>query len=228
MSLHKKTKKMIWGNYRRLTLAVITCCVIGGCATTSAPTEAEQRASLDTLLKQADGELAKGKSEQAIALLNQAAKENPTSMVPWLKMSNIWFNSGNYPSAILTSNEVLKRESENQEAKSILVVAGLRVAAGAITGLVQQNQVNFSARTEAENLTKALRTALGEKVLVPGAGAENAPPPPAAPPPSHRRHAAAPRRVSQPRAETAAASSASASPTVSASSSGSDPFKSLK
>ena len=229
MDLHIKTKKMAWQNYRQLSVLALVCCLMAGCSTTSKPTEAERRASLDTLIKQADGEFVKGKSEQAIALLNQAAKENPTSMLPWLKMSNIWFNSGNYPSAILTANEVLKRESENQEAKSILVVAGLRVAAGAITGLVQQNTVNLSARVEAENLTKALRNALGEKVLVPGPATETAQPPAAAPAQAQHKHvAAASKRAPQARAETPVASAAQASPSVSTSSSGSDPFKSLK
>lgn len=222
MILHARTKKINWPRFQHLATAVLACLLIAGCSTTGKPSEADQRASLDTLLKQADTELANGKSEQSIVLLNQAAKENPTSMLPWLKMSNIWFNSGNYPSAILTANEVLKRESENQEAKSILVVAGLRVAAGAITGLVQQNQVNFSARVEAENLTKALRTALGEKVLVPGPAAD-APPPPPVPVRHHYRHIATKKKAAAP-----VASAEQDSPSVSASSSGSDPFKSLK
>jgi hypothetical protein len=226
--LHIKTKKSNWLHCRHAVIAVLSCFVIVGCSTTSKSTEAEKRASLDTLIKQAEGELAKGKSEQAIALLNQAAKENPTSMLPWLKMSNIWFNSGNYPSAILTANEVLKRESEQQEAKSILVVAGLRVAAGAITGLVQQNPVNFSARVEAENLTKALRTALGEKVLVPGPAAENAPAPSTASAQQHRKHVAVAPKRTNPAPNEAPVAAAPVSPVVSTSSAGSDPFKSLK
>jgi tetratricopeptide (TPR) repeat protein len=226
VDLHIKTKKINKAHYRISLIAILSCFLIAGCTTTSKTSEAERRASLDTLIKQADGELANGRSEQAIALLNQAAKENPTSMLPWQKMSNIWFNSGNYPSAILTANEVLKRESENQEAKSILVVAGLRVAAGAITGLVQKNPVNFSARDEAENLTKALRTALGEKVLVPGP-AETAPAS-ASPAQHHYKHVAASKRTSPAHNASPVASAEPASPSVSASSSGSDPFKSLK
>jgi tetratricopeptide (TPR) repeat protein len=221
---HIKTKKTTWLHWQHSAAAVLVCFAIAGCSTTSTNGDADARASLDTLIKQADNELVNGRSEQSIALLNQAAKENPTSMRPWLKMSNIWFNAGNYPSAILTANEVLKREAENQEAKSILVVAGLRVAAGAITGLMQQNPVNSSARVEAENLTKALRTALGEKVLVPANAADTAAAP--APAAHHYRHAAAAKRTSPANNE---APVASASPSTNTSSSnGSDPFKSLK
>jgi tetratricopeptide (TPR) repeat protein len=202
---------------------IFACALIAGCATTSKPTEAEQRASLDTLIKQADGELANGRSEQSIALLNQAAKENPTSMVPWLRMSNIWFNAGNYPSAILTANEVLKRDAGNQEAKSILVVAGLRVAAGAITGLVQRNEVNFNAHKEAENLTQALRSALGEKVLVPAPAAEQSPAP------SQHHYAKHTARKTYPtHSATPVASNAPAATASNSSGSEPDPFKSLK
>jgi hypothetical protein len=223
--LHIKTKNM--SNLYRLLVAVISCLLISACSTAGKTTDPERRASLDTLLKQADGELVQGRSEQSIALLNQAARENPTSMQPWLKMANIWFNAANYPSAILSANEVLKREADNQEAKSILVVAGLRVAAGAITGLVQQNQVNYSARTEAENLTKALRVALGEKVLVPGAADTAQPPAPA--PATHRyKHVATSKRAAPPRAAAPIASAEPAPHPVATSSGGSDPFKSLK
>jgi hypothetical protein len=221
----KKTKRLYC---KKAILAAIACSFITACATPGPSTEEERRASLGTLIKQADSELAKGKNEQSIALLNQAAKENPTSMLPWLKMSNIWFNAGNYPSAILTANEVLQRESENQEAKSILVVAGLRVAAGAITGLIQPNPVNSSARVEAENLTKALRVALGEKVLVPGSVADNGSTQPAPTQHAHKRAATAPKRTVHATNDAPVASAAPASTAITTSSNGSDPFKSLK
>lgn len=242
MFLHKKFKKIQWSECRKPVLVVMACLLMTACASTKKVDPAEQRSSLDSLIKQADTEAAIGKNEQSIAILNQAAKENPTSMLPWLRMANLWFNTANYPSAILSANEVLLRESENQEAKSILVVAGLRVAAGAITGLVPQNPVTPGARAEAESLTKALRAALGEKVLVPSqAGDAPAPAAPTPAPVQHRRkHVAAVAPVTTPAPvatvtpmaaptrPAAEVNSRPASAPVNTVSSGSDPFKSLK
>src|SRR4051794_7736398 len=110
-------------------LAVVFIMV--GCAITNGGT-AQGSDGIDVAIKEADVELSKGQREKAVALLTQSAKENPTSMTPWLKIANIWFDAANYPSSILAANEVLQRDPANQEAKSLLVVAGLRVAAGAV------------------------------------------------------------------------------------------------
>ncbi len=150
-----------------LAAAVLGAALLSGCATTSGTLGSNGQPNIDGLMAQAETEMGKGRRDQAIALLNQAAKESPTSIVPWLKTANIWFDEGNYPSTILAANEVLARESSNQEAKSLLVVAGLRVAASAVKDLVPHNPVNPNARQEAENLTKSLRLALGENILVP-------------------------------------------------------------
>ncbi|WP_147375755.1 hypothetical protein [Noviherbaspirillum cavernae] len=137
-------------------------------------------------------------------------------MVPWLKIANIWFDAANYPSSILAANEVLQREPANQEAKSLLVVAGLRVAAGAVGGLRSPNAVNPSARLEAENLTNSLRNVLGEKALVPAVVPETKQPAP-------------PVRSRPLRAKASIAPVPNAAATNVNSSKGSaDPFKSLK
>ncbi len=156
-----------------ISAIVLSASFLIGCATTGVGGNA--KVNVDLLYKDIDAELARGQNEKAIALLNQAAKESPTSMVPWLKMANIWFETGNYPSAILAASEVLQRDAANQDAKSLLVVAGLRVAAGAVTGLLPNGAVNLSARVEAENLTNSLRGVLGEKILVPGPNGEARP-----------------------------------------------------
>lgn len=160
---------------RFLAIAAFGMLLLSGCAST-ATVGADGHPSIEPLMSQADSELAKGRRDQAIALLNQAAKESPTNAAPWLKMANIWFDDANYPSSILAANEVLARDDGNQEAKSLLVVAGLRIAAKAVQGLVPHNPVNPNARQEAENLTKSLRLALGEKVLVPADSDKSAAP----------------------------------------------------
>lgn len=152
---------------RVVLIAAFCGLVLAGCASSSVQKGADGQANIEALILQAENELGKGRRDQAIAILNQAVKESPTSSSPWLKMSNIWFDEGNYPSSILAANEALARDESNQEAKSIMVVAGLRVAASAVKGLVPQGLASSNARTEAENLTKSLRLALGEKVLVP-------------------------------------------------------------
>lgn len=149
-----------------VVMAALSAALLGGCASTTT-VGSDGQPSIEPLLAQADTEMGKGRRDQAIALLNQAAKESPTNVSPWLKIANIWFDDGNYASSILAANEVLARDANNQEAKSLLVVSGLRVAAKAVQGLVPHNPVNPNARQEAENLTKSLRQALGEKVLVP-------------------------------------------------------------
>jgi len=160
-----------------LAVAVFGVVLLGGCATTST-LGSDGQPSIEPLMTQADTEMGKGRRDQAIALLNQATKENPTNVAPWLKIANIWFDEGNYASSILAANEALARDANNQEAKSLLVVSGLRVAAKAVQGLVPHNPVNPNARQEAENLTKSLRQALGEKVLVPAESEKTASPAP--------------------------------------------------
>lgn len=161
-----KTSFFAFRQRRYLAIAAFGALLMSGCASTTT-VDADGQPSIEPLMSQAETELGKGRRDQAIALLNQAAKESPTNVAPWLKIANIWFDEGNYPSSILAANEVLARDENSQEAKSLLVVSGLRVAAKAVQGLVPHNPVNPNARQEAENLTKSLRLALGEKVLVP-------------------------------------------------------------
>lgn len=193
--------------------------VLAGCAS-HMPNGATEKAELESSVAAADAELAKGKRENAVALLTEAAQANPTSTVPWQKIANVWFEAGNYPSSILAANEVLQRDPSSQEAKSLLVVAGLRVAAGAVSGLRPSGNIGVNVRTDAENLTNSLRDVLGEKVLVPGQPVETKP---TVAPRLKARARPRPRAVvTQP---TAPRDNASASSTSSAST---DPFKALK
>ncbi len=193
-----------------LTLSVS---ILGGCAV-NAPAGNGAQFNLEAVTSEVDAELAKGRRENAIALLNDAAKEHPTSVIPWLKMANIWFEAENYPSTILAATEVLQRDAANQEAKSLLVVAGLRVSAGAVAGLRPSGPAGTSTRVEAEKLTNSLREALGETVLVPT--------------PAVAESRSAP-RASRSRARLRAAVRVRESESANASAGAmSDPFKSLK
>jgi tetratricopeptide (TPR) repeat protein len=167
-------QKMTWHNVVCLWAVLFAAVVMSGCAATSVD-GGNAPDALELLLNDAKAEVARGRNEEAIRLLKLAAKEHPTRVMPWLKMAEIWFDDENYPSSIMAANEVLRRDARNQGAKSLLVVAGLRVAAGAVSGLRPSGAVGTATRVEAEDLTNSLRGMLGEKDLVPAPDIEAAP-----------------------------------------------------
>ncbi|WP_157691733.1 tetratricopeptide repeat protein [Noviherbaspirillum autotrophicum] len=193
---------------RFFAIPALCLTLVVGCTTTINSDRAQ--AQLESLSKEADTALSAGQRDKAISLLNQAAKENPTSVLPWMKMAKISFDEGDYPATIQAANEALQRDSANQEAKSLLVVSGLRIASNSVVGLRSLNAVNSNVRVEAENLTDSLRAVLGEKVLVPAPAAESRPA--SRPTPRKAKRAAPTRTVVQTQAGADVA----------------DPFKSLK
>lgn len=153
---------------RFLSAAVLGLAVVlsSGCATTG---EIPSGSALTSLLQQAQEQSASGSREKALVLLEQAAKEHPTNKEPWLRIAQIHFDISNYPLAMQAAQEALTRDPLNQEAKGVLIVSGLRVAARAISELRNENALSGSTRNEAEKLAKSLRETLGETVLVPPA-----------------------------------------------------------
>jgi len=135
-----------------------------GCALSSSP---RSDIGLDKMMEEATVALSSGQRDKSLALLDEAAKANPTSAKPWLKMAQTHFDAGNYPAAILAADEVTKREPSNQSAKSIAVVAGLRVAVRALGDMRSDSGLRGTTRTEAERLAKSMRETLGEDILVP-------------------------------------------------------------
>lgn len=109
------------------------------------------------------------KKEEAPAV---EVKEDPTDPAPWLKKAQESFAQGNYAETIHNANEVIARQSSNVEAKSMLVVSGLRIASRSLADLRSEQQVTGDARTEATEMVKTLREVLGENVLVPPAEPE--------------------------------------------------------
>ncbi|MDE2401386.1 MAG: hypothetical protein KGL90_06945 [Burkholderiales bacterium] len=113
-----------------------------------------------------------GKTDEAIAALDVAVKVDPASKQPWLRKAQIYFDARQYGQAITAAQEVLQRDTTDLTAKSILAVSGLRVSAQALEQLRTANEVNGSARTEAESVAKLIREALGEPILVPPLAAD--------------------------------------------------------
>jgi Tfp pilus assembly protein PilF len=118
-------------------------------------------------LASADKALKSGHTDQAVEQLDAAIKIDPASKAPWLKKAQIHFDAHQYGLAITEAQEVLQRDVNDLTAKSILAVSGLRVSASALEQLRKVNEVNGSARNEAEAVAKLIHEALGEPILMP-------------------------------------------------------------
>lgn len=146
---------------------------LGGCA--SAPKSDAMKAQLrqalqerlDEKLAAADQALDQGKSDQALALLDDAARLDPAAKQPWLRRAQIRFDARQYGEAITSAHEVLQRDVNDLTAQSILAVSGLRVSAQALDELRKANEVTGSARSEAETVARLIKEVLGEPILVP-------------------------------------------------------------
>ncbi len=168
---------------RGMSCAVLTAVLFAtmGCSTApkgkdaAAPSATQEK--LAESLAAADKAQKTGNTEQALEQLEQAIKADPASKAPWLKKAQIHFDARQYGQAITEAQEVLQRDVNDLTAKSILAVSGLRVSAQALEQLRKANEVNGSARSEAESVAKIIREALGEPILVPAVGVDAAPKP---------------------------------------------------
>jgi Tfp pilus assembly protein PilF len=215
---------------RGMSCAVLTAVLFAtmGCSTApkgkdaAAPSASQEK--LAESLAAADKAQKTGNTEQALEQLEQAIKADPASKAPWLKKAQIHFDARQYGQAITEAQEVLQRDVNDLTAKSILAVSGLRVSAQALEQLRKANEVNGSARSEAESVAKIIREALGEPILVPAVGGDAAPK-------SRQRGVAAKPAVSVPSAPSAAPKPAAVStpkPAAQASGGRSNPFGALQ
>ena len=147
--------------------------VLSGCASNKGMmTQEEFVQAMSQSNTQVDTLLAKGESQEAVTVLANLAKKNPDRKEPWERMAKIQFDSGNYAQAIVSSEEVLQRDSTDRMAKSIRVVAGLRVATQSLADLRNDVELKGNARADATSLAEVMRETLGEDVLVPQAELE--------------------------------------------------------
>jgi tetratricopeptide (TPR) repeat protein len=165
-------------------LLLLSACVTDG---PSVRTEKLQASTLDRAIADADAALAAGQSDKAHTILKSAAVNYPTDKGPWLYMAQMKFDRASYGEAIMNALEALQRDPNDKLGNSIVAVSGLRLSTKALADLSQQNNLNGSLRSEAQDLAKLLRTSLGEDVLVPGANAVRKP---AAPPVPAKKGAA--------------------------------------
>jgi predicted Zn-dependent protease len=143
--------------------------LLSGCATDgeSVRVEKPQPSTLERALADADIALASGQNDKAQGILRTAATNYPAEKSPWLHMAQIKFDRASYGEAIMSALEALQRDPSDKLGNSIVAVSGLRLSTKALADLSQQNNLNGSLRSEAQDLAKLLRTSLGEDVLVP-------------------------------------------------------------
>lgn len=183
----------------------LACLLLGACATDGELVRNDKpaAATLERALADADSALAAGQADKAQVLLKSAATSYPADKTPWLHLAQLKFDRASYGEAILHAQEALQRDPNDKLGNSIVAVSGLRLSTKALADLSQQNNLNGSLRSEAQELARLLRSSLGEELLVPAA--------------APARKAAAPAR------KTAAQPNKNSSQ-----SSGNDPFGALK
>lgn len=154
-----------WMNAGRLSLASLLLAILAaGCSTTG---ENLALSDGDQLLQHAQEALKSGAKVRAQKLLEDAVKTNPADKTPWIKLAQLHFDQGNYAQAVTAGQEVLARDPKEQEARSIVLVSSLRMAAKSLAEMRVMNQLTGDARMEAKKVAAILRENLGEEVLVP-------------------------------------------------------------
>ena len=156
--------------YAPFLLCIVTA--VTGCTTTGGDMSARSAENSDQLLLQAREALASGAKVRAQKLLEDATKTHPADKQPWLKLAQLYFDQGSYAQAVTAGQEALARDAGNQEARSIVLVSSLRIAAKSLAEMSQLNQLSGDARSEAKKVATILRENLGEEVLVPEMKAE--------------------------------------------------------
>lgn len=175
--LYPHVRRGLSGHGLNATLLSVLC-ALSACSTAPKQPEPGSAAATEKMtesLNAADKAQKLGKTEDALAELDTAIKVDPASKQPWLRKAQIHFDARQYGQAITAAQETLQRDTTDLTAKSILAVSGLRVSAQALEQLRKANEVNGSARTEAESVAKLIREALGEPILVPPVAAASAP-----------------------------------------------------
>lgn len=108
-----------------------------------------------------------GNTAEALALLQQAAKSDPESPEPWLRLAQVHFDGERFAAAIIAAHEVLARNPEQRTAQSVAAVSALRIARDQLTSLRAGASLHGSVREEAQMLTNEMRQTLNKKLLVP-------------------------------------------------------------
>jgi predicted Zn-dependent protease len=181
--------------FTRLIPSLACVAILSACATAGQGGAGSSK-TVAAAMSEADAAVLAGQPDKAYAILKNASSAFPTDKTPWQRMAQMRFDACNYGEAIVNAQEALERDPSDTLSSSIAAVAGLRVSTKALADLSEKNNLSGTVRTEAEDLAKLLRSALGTDSLVsPGSTrsiAKNSAKKPA-PRPEPREPAAAPR-----------------------------------
>ncbi|HIC7209238.1 tetratricopeptide repeat protein [Burkholderia stabilis] len=205
--------------FAKLSGVVVACGVIAGCASQPpAPPTAEV---FNKSLADADAVAKAGDQDKALGLYQQLAKSDPTREEPWSRIAQIQFAQNHYGQAIVAAQEALQRDATDRQAKSVLAVAGLRIATQSLGELRQDSSLAGDAKSDAQALAKQLRDTLGESALFPPEQRAVKPRPP-------RRVVHRPKGGGAAPATEAAATATATPPTTAPQKGSADPFGALR
>jgi tetratricopeptide (TPR) repeat protein len=151
---------------RRLAGATSCAVILAACNTVPQVPEIP-KSTVGALMEKASQAAASGQKEQAVTLWKQAAAAFPAEKAPWVSIAQTRYDAGQYGEAIVSAQEILVRDPNDQLANSIIAISGLRLSTRALADLSRQNNLSGPLRTESQDLAKLLRESLGETVLVP-------------------------------------------------------------
>ncbi|MGU7776026.1 tetratricopeptide repeat protein [Burkholderia sp. MR1-5-21] len=206
--------------FARLSGVVVACGVIAGCASQPTPPTADV---FNKSLADADAVAKAGDQDRALGLYQQLAKSDPTREEPWSRIAQIQFQQNHYGQAIVAAQEALQRDQTDRQAKSVLAVAGLRIATQSLGELRQDASLAGDAKSDAQALAKQLRDTLGENALFPPDQTVKAPPKKKYRTPVHAK-----KSVATPAAESANVAPPANASTGAAQKGGADPFSALR
>ncbi|WP_233832500.1 tetratricopeptide repeat protein [Paraburkholderia sp. ZP32-5] len=145
---------------------LLVCGLISGCATQKNDI-ASTPGAFDKGLAEADAASKAGDQDRAIGLYQKLAAADPTREEPWSRIAQIQFQQQHYGQAIVAAQEALQRDQSDRGAKSVLAVAGLRIATASLGQLRQDASLAGDAKSDAQALAQQLRDTLGEDALFP-------------------------------------------------------------
>ncbi|KUY72763.1 MULTISPECIES: tetratricopeptide repeat protein [Burkholderia] len=204
--------------FAKLSGVVLACGVIAGCASQPPAPTAEV---FNKSLADADAVAKSGDQDKALGLYQQLAKSDPTREEPWSRIAQIQFAQNHYGQAIVAAQEALQRDATDRQAKSVLAVAGLRIATQSLGELRQDASLAGDAKSDAQALAKQLRDTLGESALFP-------PEQRATKARTARRVIHRPKAGAAPATEAAAAATTAPTPAAAPQKGGADPFSALR
>lgn len=149
----------------RPLLGLMLGAALVGCSST--PEKAPPPA-FETVMSQAEAQVATAGPEGAVTAFEEAAKADPTRKEPWVRIAQLQFDRGNYARAIVAAEEVLQRDPDDLVADGVMTVAGFRIANQSLQRLQGRGALaSDTARKEAKTLADTLRATMGDAVIEP-------------------------------------------------------------